>query len=129
MNTVIDIVKRRPQETSNMWGALLGAGIGAISSAWGASKQNKAAQAAAQTQMDFQERMSSTSYQRSMADMRAAGLNPMLAYMKGGASTPGGASPMTVPAPSLEAQCIARVNFGFPVHWPDWISWISFRAR
>lgn len=46
----------------------------------------------AQKQMKFQREMSNTAIQRQMADMRAAGINPILAAKYGGASTPGGAS-------------------------------------
>lgn len=45
----------------------------------------------AQLNRDFQERMRRTQYQTAMEDMRASGLNPMLAFQQGGAGTPGGA--------------------------------------
>jgi hypothetical protein len=47
--------------------------------------------AQAATNRAWQEKMSNTSYQRAVEDMRKAGINPILAYTQGGASTPSGA--------------------------------------
>lgn len=70
---------------------ILGAIVGGVGSLIGSGMTSALSAREAQKNRDFQERMSSTSYQRSMADMRKAGLNPILAYQKGGASTPAGA--------------------------------------
>lgn len=70
-------------------GSVLGAGM----QYFGAKQANEMGQASADKQMQWSERLSSTARQRDVADLKAAGLNPMLALgAAGGSSTPGGST-------------------------------------
>lgn len=69
---------------------LIGDVAGGVLGMVGANNQNAAQAALVQQQENFQETMSNSAYQRATADMEKAGINPMLAFSQGGASTPGG---------------------------------------
>lgn len=108
-----------------MWPLAIAGGIGLASgamSAYAESENNKKNielqrqtnemnKEIATNQMRFQETMSNTAYQRSMADMKKAGLNPMLAFQQGGASTPAGAT-ATMVAPKNTSALAAGLRTG-----------------
>lgn len=72
---------------------LIASGFSTGADILGGSSARSQAKEQSQKMMDFQERMSSTAYQRAVKDMKAAGLNPALMYGSGGpASTPAGSA-------------------------------------
>lgn len=84
---------------------ILGSAIMGSASAKAQEKANEENIQLSRDQMAFQERMSNTSHQREVADLRAAGLNPILSGTGGmGASSPQG---QTAKVESVETTGIA----------------------
>ena len=75
-----------------VWEGLAAGALGAGASLAGGILANSASAKSAKLQMQFQEKMFRNRYRMTMADMRAAGLNPILAGNMGVGTSPTGAS-------------------------------------
>jgi len=85
-------------------GGVVAGGVGGI---LGGVVQGEYSKTAARSQRRFIERMRGTAYQATLADMRAAGLNPILAYKTG--PTPVGSAAMGV-TPDFGQAMASGVN-------------------
>ena len=72
------------------WAAVIPAAVSAAGSIFGGERSNRTNVREAARNRDFQERMRNTQWQSAVEDMRAAGINPALAYQQGPNAAPGG---------------------------------------
>jgi hypothetical protein len=90
--------------------AWIPAAIAGTAALVGGHMRNIASAQAADKQMQFQREMSDTAYQRQVADLKAAGINPMLVSRLGGASSPVGSMPQFENIGAAAAQAFQGVQ-------------------
>nr|DAF45892.1 MAG TPA: minor capsid protein [Microviridae sp. ctkQD1] len=92
-----------------MWAALAAAApfVAPALGFLGGERTNEANAQMAGRQMAFQAEQTGTAYQRAVTDMKAAGLNPMLAYQQGGASSASGSNA------TMQDAITPAINTGF----------------
>lgn len=88
----------------------LGSAIGGLFGYKGQKDTNVASAQQAQKQMDFQRDMSNTAVQRRMADLKKAGINPILAGSKEASSPAGAMAPVGNPASVALANATSAAN-------------------
>lgn len=92
-----------------MWAGLGAAGIGAGAGLLGGFLQRSQDKKEAKKSRKFTEYMASTAYQRTMADMKLAGLNPILGMATKGAHQLG-PSARAAPAPNIGAAAVGGAS-------------------